>query len=397
MSTAALNAGGVKAIGMGAIGVAYTQEATNGFQNPAGMVNLGNRFDIDVGFQYMHGSIKIKGNSGPHVNGKFNSNKGCHYWPAAEIGINKQLNDCASIGLVLGAKTQLIKTSYKKPVPLYGITDFGEEQVLSYISPMASFKVGSCQSFGFGFNLGIQRLLAKGFQNFDNPAISAFPGHVTNRGYDYDWGYGFTFGWQADLTNYLSIGVRFDTRTRMQKGWSKYKGFIPIKGKTDNPATLAYGLKIKLPYNVNFAFDVEKVFTSRVPAYYNDLYPNVFDSRLGLADGPGHGYKDLLVYHFGIDYNWDCYILRAGWIYGKAGLRPPNTATSVSTLNNVENWLSIGGTWKYNSSLEFSFAYQHGFTKTIKGHNSISPAFGGGEINVTYGTDLILAGCGFCF
>lgn len=386
---------GVKSLGMGGVGVAYAQDATNGFQNPAGMVEVGDRFDIGVGIFHQKGTVDVQGNALPQANGRYDATRGCPWFPAFDFGINKMLTPNISAGLVLGPKTLLIKTDYKKPFLLFGSTNCGEEHLLMFISPMLSFKIGDRHSFGIALDIGVQRLKASGFQNYEG--ISAFPGHVTNNGYDYDDGYGFSLGWKSHITDWLALGIRFDSEMWVPSRWNKYKGFIAVKGKVNNPAVLAFGATAKYK-KATFSLDIERVYAAKIPSYHNQVYPNVFEAKTALADGPGHGYGNLTVYHVGVDYQLcSSTTIRAGWIYGKTGLTPHNTLSAPTTLGCVESTLTIGGTYKYNACTELSFLYNHGFPHKVRGKDSIAPQFGGGEVDIKYQTDLFMLGFGRYF
>ena len=196
----------VKTTGMAATGIAYPQDAQAAAFNPAGMVDVGDRFD--VGFETARDSrkLRVRGSPVPGANGKFDANHHAKYISNADFGINKQVGCNMSIGLVIYNRNYN-KTKYKRALPLFGTSKVGMEYVHETISPTFAIKIFEKHNFGVSINWMIQRLWVQGLQNFDNAIFSAHPGHVTNHRYAYSQGCGFTLGYRCQVSDTFSIGV----------------------------------------------------------------------------------------------------------------------------------------------------------------------------------------------
>lgn len=399
VSSTYLDAAGVKSFGMGNAGVAYPVDAVAGALNPAGMAFVGSRFDIGVGDFIQSGNTKVYGNAIPAFNTNYDATKTRH-WPFVEFGLCYQLNPCISIGIVAYGKALPVKTTYRVPFPLFGTSKLNSELNQAHISPMLAIKINNSHSLGIAFNIGIQRAKVGGFQNFDTVQGTVDPGHVTNRGYSWSEGFGFSLGWLSRfLEDQLSIGIRYDSETHMSR-FRKYTGFLAQKGKLNLPASIALGIAYKICPNLTLLADAEYVWLSKIKSVGNSVFlPNGSVAKLGANNGPGHGYRNTWVYHFGAEYAFACESgVRLGWIHNNhVPFKPNQNLGNPHTLALVKDILTLGGTWRFYSDMEISIAYLHGFYHKQKGHNSIIPPLGGGEIDLSQRLDIFELGFGILF
>ena len=61
----------------------------------------------------------------------------------------------------------------------------------------------------------------------------------------------------------------------------------------------------------------------------------------------------------------------------------------------VQQHVSVGATWNIDPKQEVSLAYTRALEKTV--HGSISPAFGGGEANLTMSQNILGVSYGLKF
>ena len=109
------------------------------------------------------------------------------------------------------------------------------------IAPTVSYKVTERQSIGASLLLGYQRFKAEGLQAFDNapgfPPFTGNPGHVTNRGYDSAHSAVLRVGWQAHLSDALTVGAASSSKICMSK-FDNYSGLSPTaETSTSSPTT----------------------------------------------------------------------------------------------------------------------------------------------------------------
>lgn len=87
---------GIKAKGMGGVGIAYGQDALAAATNPANMVLLGNRWDVGVEYFRPQRESEIVGNLAG-ANGKYDGNDSENYF-VPEFGYNKMIANNMSLG-----------------------------------------------------------------------------------------------------------------------------------------------------------------------------------------------------------------------------------------------------------------------------------------------------------
>lgn len=399
----------VKTTGMAQTGIAYPQDATAGAFNPAGMIDVGDRFDIGLSLVHYNGKARISGNRAPipNVNGTFD---GYHktwgrYVVTPDGGINKEFCVCdipMSVGLI-GYNRNFTKTTYKNNFPLLGTSPLGLEYVHETLSLVWATKFCEIHNFGLSLNFQIQRLKIDGIQNFDHPPSpllgpgSVSPGFVTNKKYDYSTGWGVTLGYRCQILPCLSVGVTYQPETSMRH-FKKYRGFLAHHGKFNIPRKIGAGIAWRFLPCASVAFDVEHIHWKPIKAVSNNLLHNGVVNPLGGPHGPGFGFRDQLYYRIGAD--WDvceCWTVRAGFRHVRSLVRPSQTTVNILSLDTIENVITLGATWCMNECSEISFFYAHGFEHKVKGHNSIPLSFGGGEADVRQHLDAAGISWGYAY
>ena len=378
-------AASVKSTGMAATAIAYPLDALCTAYNPAGMVWIGDRLDIGVDYLHDRGSINVKGNLNPlvaGVNGKFTGMRTQNFF-SGEFGFNKVW--CyKELAISTGMATydrNFQKTTYKHPLPLFGTSRAGLEYVNYTISPTVAVYFNDWLSFGLSIDWQIQRLKVNGLQNFDNPVSSAFPGHVTNREYSYAQGVTPTIGWRGQITKNIALAATYRPKAHM-RNFKKYKGFLAQHGRLDVPEKIGAAISVNIGC-WTACFDFEFIRWDNVRALHNPLLPNLLVSQLGRKDGAGFGFRNQPYYRVGVEWQaTDCWTFRAGFRHARTAVRRTQTAVNVLTLDCVEDFVTVGGTWLVSARHELSWYYAHGFQKKVKGKNSIPAVFGGGNIDI---------------
>lgn len=398
----------VKTLGMAATGIAYPQDALAAAFNPAGAVEICDRIDIGFTWAQDKGHSRIHGNELPEqilaflggpVNGTFNGFKQSNAWNP-DFGINKRLgcdNEWA-VGLVVFNRNYQ-KTTFDKPFVLLGTSNPGLEYINETASAVIAYRINECHNIGLNINLQGERLKVNGLEHVGNPLFpglqTVHPGHVTNKGYDYAFGWGVTLGWQWHITDCLTFGLTYQPQTSMTK-LKKYDGFIH-KGKLDVPAIYSGGIAWRFCDCATIAFDVQHYDWNGVrnlhkPLLHTETVDNVeveVLEPLGSKNGPGFGFRSQTFYRLGIDYNINCdWTIRAGYRYGNTPIRPSQTIVNQLTLDTPENFFTCGFSYRPNCNNEISGFFAWGFEKTIKGKHSIPEGFppngfGGGECDLT--------------
>lgn len=379
---------GVKQQGQGGAGVALPQDSLAAATNPAGMVFVGNRFDFGATlFRPIRGGT-ITGNQlppgYPNVNGDYDANES-KYFLIPEFGYNHLLTSKVSLGVSVFGNGGM-NTSYVTPIPLLGSSKAGVDLQQLFVNPTLAVKVNARNAFGVSLNLAYQRFKAEGLQNFAVANFSGAPADVTNGGYASSVGAGVRVGWLGEVSDKVTLGATFQSKTYMGK-FKNYAGLFAEQGGFDIPASFAAGVALKVHPKVTVAVDGERIQYGQVKSIAN---PGSNQALLGSDNGPGFGWQDITAVKTGIAYKFrPTLTLRGG--YNHSGVPFANTETFFNLLapGVVQNHLTAGATWNLHAGKEITFAYIHAFEKTVIGVSSIPPSAGGGNANVRMYQDSV--------
>lgn len=375
---------GIKAKGMGGAAIAFPQDAIAGGINPAGMAFVGNRIDIGVDFFSPIRQARYEGTA----IGTETFKSGTNLFAIPSFGYNKQYSENMTLGLSFYGNGGM-NTSYKKPIGLLGTTNPGVDFIQAFMSPTVTHKINETGAIGLAINFAIQRFEAKGLQNFDNAAFSTSPGNVTNNEYDYSLGIGARIGWTGDLSENLSLGITYQTPTKMQK-FEEYEGLFAEQGGFDVPQNFGAGIAVKniLP-NTTLAFDAMWINYGAINSVNNILWKSAMammtpGQMLGDDNGSGFGWQDIWTFRFGVQHEFsDTVTLRAGYNYGENPIPQSETFFNTIAPGVVKHHLSIGTTVKVYEKYDLTVSYVHAFKNTVEGSGSIPADFGGGEVDLS--------------
>lgn len=366
---------GTKQQGQGGAGVAKPGDSLAGATNPAGLILVGNRFDIGLTLFRPNRSATITGNLGG-ANGAYDANRVTNF-ELPELGYSLRYRPNLALGVAIYGNGGM-NTSYKTPIPLLGTTRGGVDFDQVFISPTLAYKAGAHNSFGIAANIAIQRFAAEGLQYVEE--ISGAPTFVTNNGYSYSSGGGVRIGWLGELNKTISVGATYQSRTYMSK-FSRYSGLFAEHGGFDVPANFAGGASVKLGSKATLLFDEERILYGTIKSNANPLAST---SPLGTDSGPGFGWHDINVSKVGLDYDVNpALTLRGGYNHGGVPFDSSQTFFNLLAPAVVKDHLHAGATWTLASGKEISFAYIHAFNNTLNGVNSIPSAYGGGNANLS--------------
>jgi long-chain fatty acid transport protein len=384
---------GIKAVGMGGASIALPQDAIAAAYNPAGMAYIGNRFDFGLTW-FMPGGREatIVGSPAPFNNTSYDGDGTSNFF-IPEFGYNRMIDDKLSVGVSVYGNGGM-NTDYNKPFPLFcssppnpSCSTPGVDLSQLFVAPTVGYKITPEHMVGASLNLAYQRFKATGLQNFTAPSgpmqFSAYPSNVTDQGYDNSYGYGFRIGYLGQITPQVAIGATYQSKTWMTE-FDSYKGLFAEQGGFDIPASYGLGVALKPTRELEIAFDVVWIDYSGIKSINNPLLPNLFQARLGTDGGAGFGWEDMTVYKLGIQYAVNPQLtLRGGYNYGKQPIPDSETLFNVLAPGSVESHWTLGATWTLANKSELSFSFMYAPSVTVNGVNSIPPAFGGGNVNLS--------------
>jgi long-chain fatty acid transport protein len=370
---------GVKSQGMGGVGIALPQDALAAATNPAGMGFIGNRYDLGVNIFRPERESEIVGN-GAGASGQYDGND-TEFFLIPEFGYNKVLSEKYTAGLSIYANGGM-NTDYKTGIPLFGTPSAGVDLKQIFFTPSLTFKPEPNHSFGLAVNFAYQSFQAKGLDNFANSTYSNSPSNVYDNGHEHSYGAGIKLGWMGKITDKLTLGATYHSKTYMSK-MDDYAGLFAEGGDFDIPASYGVGFAYQATPDFTVAFDYQRIEYSDVKSVNNPLIPNLSSSKLGKAEGAGFGWRDIDVFKLGFNYQWnDKLTLRAGYNHNSQPIPSSETFFNILAPGVITDHLSLGFTYKITDDRELTLAYTHAFKEEVKGSRSIPAGFGGGETNL---------------
>ncbi len=378
---------GLKAKGMGGVGIALPQDALAPATNPAGLGFVGNRMDIGLDWFRPTRDSEIVGNGSPapfNLNGSYDGS-GAKDFYIPEFGISRSFGQNLAVGLVVygnGGMNTTYKTSPFGAVG--GASPAGVDLLQMFIAPTVAYKPNPNHSFGVSLNFAYQRFSADGLNPFNAPGASVAPANVTNVGDDDSTGWGMKFGWTGKISDAVTLGATYQTRTRM-KPFDKYRGLFAEGGDFDIPETYGLGVAFKATPKLTLAGDIQQINYGKVKAVGNPV--DCFFAgtcQLGAANGPGFGWQNTTVYKLGVSYEYSKDLtLRAGYATLRQPIPASQTLFNILAPGVVEDHLTLGATWGMSQNTELTLGYMHAFRKKVNGAGSIPAVpLGGGNANL---------------
>jgi long-chain fatty acid transport protein len=370
---------GMKAKGMGGVGIALPQDALAPATNPAGIGFVANRMDVGVDwFRPIRGS-EITGN-GAGLNGSFDGSGNKNYY-IPEFGYARALNRNLSFGLAIYGNGGMNTTYKTSPFAPFGDSSpAGVDLIQMFISPTVAYKPNADHSFGVALNIAYQRFALDGAAPF--AGFSASPANFTGMGDDGSGGWGLRLGWTGKITPSVTLGATYQTKTRM-KAFGKYSGLFAENGDLDIPENYGVGIAVKATPRLTVAADIQQINYGKVKSVGNPVELLFAGNLFGTSNGPGFGWRNTTVYKLGVSYEWSPDLtLRAGYATLRQPVPANQTLLNILAPGVVEDHLTLGATWAFGGNKELTVGYMHAFKKNVNGAGSIPLAFGGGEANL---------------
>ena len=384
---------GMKSKSMGGVGIALPQDALAAATNPAGMAFVGNRVDVGVDwFRPDRGSEIV--NNGAGLTGTYDGN-GTQDFLIPEFGYNRMVRPDLAVGVSVFGNGGM-NTDYKaSPFAAFGgSSPAGVDLMQLFISPTIAWKTGA-HAFGVSLNLAYQRFKAEGLGPF--AGFSSSPNNVTNQGYDSSTGWGLRFGWTGQVTPTVTLGVTYQTTTKMGK-FDKYKGLFAEQGGFDIPENYGAGIAWKATPALTIAGDIQRINYGKVASVGNPIDCLFTGCQLGADNGAGFGWQNTTVYKLGVAYELSQSLtLRGGFATLKQPIPQSQTLFNIVAPGVVEQHMTLGATWTLPSKSEVTVAYMHAAEKKVNGQGSIPLAMGSGEANLRMSEDSLGVAWGMNF
>jgi long-chain fatty acid transport protein len=377
---------GIKSRGMAGAGVALPQEALSAAINPAGIVFVGDRLEINAALFSPRRSYEVTGNPSASPQsalapGKVDS--GREYFVLPEAGATWQLNDHSAFGLTLygngGMNTSYSANNTAGGTGTFGSGTAGVDLAQLFLSPTFAYKFNNGVAVGVSAVLAYQYFEAKGLTNFGGLSNSAQ--NLTNNGHDDSFGAGINLGFILPVSNVVTFGGGYRSRVYMSE-LDDYQGLFAQQGDMDIPASATLGLAWKTTSSLTLALDVQKTWYSSIDAVGNSMQPamnlcggakfggaQTDPSCLGGNNGIGFGWKDMTTVKLGLQYEAsNDWTWRAGYSHGNQPIPESEVFFNILAPGVMEQHFTAGFTKKFdNGNQEINFAAMYAPAKSISG------------------------------
>ncbi|MBE7459084.1 MAG: outer membrane protein transport protein [Zoogloeaceae bacterium] len=370
---------GMKAKGMAGVGIALPQDAMAAATNPAGMAFVGDRLDVGIDWFRPIRDSELVPNAAPPFTGSFNGSDKKNFL-VPEFGYNKMLGWNMALGVSVYGNGGMNTTYDNGPAGMGGIPFFnwgsgqrtGVNLEQLFIAPTFAYKITKDHALGVSLNLAYQRFRADGLSNPGLALFSTDPSNMTDRGTDTSTGWGIKIGYTGNLTDAVTVGATYQSRTWMRK-FGKYKGLFAEQGDFDIPENYGIGIAVKATPKLTVAADIQRINYGSIDSISNSVFNLMAGNLLGSDNGPGFGWRDMTVFKLGVSYAWsDKLTLRAGVSTTNQPIPKRETLFNMLAPGVVENHLTLGATWAVSPASELTVAYMHAFSKKVKGSGSVA-------------------------
>lgn len=364
------------------------QDALAAAANPAGMGLIGDRVDLGVTWFRPQREAELVNTAGGSkiFDGTFDAND-TENFIIPEFGYNRVINPEVTLGVSVYGNGGM-NTDYKKAIPLLGTTPAGIDLIQLFVAPTATWKITPSNTVGVSVNLTYQRFKARGLQNFTAPVgtpqqTSQSPNDVTNQGYDSSYGAGVHIGWIGQVTDNVTLGANYQSKTYMSK-FEKYKGLFAEGGDFDIPSSYGVGIAVKATPALTLAADVQRIEYSDVDLVGNSINNLLLQGNLlGSNNGAGFGWRDVTAVKVGASYVWNENLtLRTGYNHSTQPIRSSEALFNILARGIVQDHVTLGATWILANKSELSLSYVHAFEEKVHGTNAIPSVYGGGDVNL---------------
>jgi long-chain fatty acid transport protein len=390
LASPALATNGMRMIGfsptqnaMGGTGVGATLDSGAVLTNPAGITELGHRFDASL--TWFKPSVDYTANSADPVNFpvandgvKYTSDRGGS--PIPNIGYVLPINKDLAFGLgAFGVGGMGV--DYKPG--LYGgrtLTSFMNLRV----APAIAYKVNEMFSAGLTLNGSFAQMeydVAAGFGQVPHETATSF-------------GYGATLGVKITPMKDLTFGLAYETKSDFQDfeftipshdvptGLPPPNDVATVPGGTDKlafdqPAVATVGVAWRAMPALLLAFDVQWINWSDVMGKNGPKYTN--DTQLTGALPFNMSWDDQLVFKVGAEFAaTDAVKVRAGFDYGKNPLDPDRAFENIAFPAVAESHITAGLGWDITPAWGLQVGGMYSPKTTLKGANAAFPPAGQG-------------------
>ncbi|MBP8129037.1 MAG: outer membrane protein transport protein [Candidatus Hydrogenedentes bacterium] len=328
----------------GASGVASPRSAYWSYLNPASMVDLDRRIDLNWYTVFTNIQLRPRGLLGNRFDGNqesrdiFNITSGGVIWPLERGTLGVGLYIPSGTGTDYGHSRNWLSRVFQGNADRKLMYQHAR-LVLAY-----AHEFDNGWAVGFGLHGSVSRFKS------DHLTLSLRPAEA---GFDWDeaLGAGFNVGVYKAWEKW-SVGAVYASRH-----WSQhFEEFEDLLSHTlDTPHTFQCGVAYRVTPRVELTLDYKFLWWEEVAAYGNSV-----------ADG-GFGWKNQHGLKFGVEFKaTDRLRLMAGFAHSTSPITEEHAFMSALCPVTVEDHVTVGLTYAINDRHELHFAMVHGFLNMVK-------------------------------
>lgn len=362
------NGYGAASKAMAGAGITHGEGPLAAAQNPALGVDVGNVAGLCfTGF--IPRREHTNSGTGALTKGTFESEN--EFFPIVCGGANYMVRDDTSAGLVMfgngGMNTEYKTNTFANFNGAAGETvPLGVDLAQAFFAFNVAHKVTDNFRVGVAPVFAVQQFKAYGLEPF--AANSTDSTKLTGNGYDRSYGGGFKVGANLDATDWLTLGVTYQSRMYMTK-FDKYAGLFAEHGDFDIPAFVGEGIGIKPHKDWLVMLEHQRIF-------YNDVKSlgtghNTTALNLGADNGAGFGWNNMDIFRIGAEYQaTESLKLRAGVSHADDFADGSQVLFNILAPATIKTHAGAGFTYTINPAWAITGSYLHAFSETLTGTNT---------------------------
>jgi len=378
---------GTKSKSVAGAGVANPEDAIAAATNPAGMFAVGNRLDFGAEIFSPDRTATTRNDSRTY------DGNGDDNFLIPEFGWTTRLSDTTAFGISVYANGGM-NTKYES-IAQYSGGDgnpTGVNLAQLFVAPTFAMKVGDSNQIGVSVNLIYQTFEATGlagFAGFKDPAKAGGSAGLSDQGEDTSTGTSVKIGWLSNISDDLTFGFSYQTKSSMSK-FSKYNQLFAQEGGFDIPSTWTAGFKAKMSPAFTFLADVQRINYTDVASISN---PNKFSGGAGTSDGTGYlgsnngigfGWDDMTIAKFGAIFALSSKTqLRMGYSHGQQPIGADDTAFNLIAPAVIEDHYTIGASFKMGNSSDLTAYYMRATGPDVQGSTTGAGTSGNANLSMT--------------
>ncbi len=416
--------------GRAGTGVARGGDSLTTANNPANLLQIGDRVDIGVAFFKPVRSYEVSG--GPSLPSGFTPviggfpdcaqpgvqpcqipfsinnqqiDSGREFFVIPSFGFSKRVDEKMVWGVALygngGMNTSYSGGSARLYDPAsdtivdapgtFGNGSTGVDLSQLFINTSFAFQASDQVALGASIILAAQRFSAKGLAPFAN--VSLHPDKLTNNGADMSYGYGFKLGIDFELSEAITLGLSYQSKLNMSK-LKDYAGLFANGGGFDIPSTYTLGFAWKTSDSSTLLFDYQRINYTDVASISNPISPllngscvdalnnSIFAGTpspatgsgcLGGANGAGFGWDDVTVFKIGYEWGVGKDTFRLGYSTNGQPINSTEVNFNLLAPGVVEDHYT-GGYTMNDGDNEWTIFLMYAPKVTVSGKSSFDPA-----------------------